>query len=418
MKLKKKITKPYQYKFNLSKSGLVVIFVSARCKSKRQIKSNTDEDLRIEVNNSRFREILPEKNTQLFNIQPTFNGSKLKGLKKIVIVLTVLKKGENVINLIPRKSSFIEEINIKTLAGVQNIELELREQSEDSNRRPWITIVLVDLPLKSLAASITAKWRPRDSDDVKLVIDNKIQINKFSILHRNWLWSGSIFMKLLQRETQAKTIKPNLSQGLHYLEFWADKMPFLHKIRLDLRHAETVAEIRASNLIKNYASAIKQAAVEFKVDPIIVGAVIYQEQSTNVNFIDTLTDYIGGIFHLNTSIGIGQVRVKTAKDLEKYYLKLDYNRSSSLFVNDNFARVERLKDPLNNIRYVAAKINFNQERWKKAGFDLSDSPDILGTLYNIEDIVRPVKPHSKPRPNKFGRGVKINYQKVKKLLNL
>ena len=210
MQLKKKITESYQHTINISKAGLVAIFVSARCKSKEQIESRIDEDLRIEINNSRFREMPPEKNIQLFDIQSAFNGSKLRGLKKTVIFLTVLNKGENIISLIPRNNAFIEEIEVRELAGKQELEIEIEDKAEDGNRRPWVTLVLIDLPLKYLIADITAKWRFRDSDDVQLVIDNKIQKNQFSFLHRNWLWSGSIFKKLLQKETQNKTIKTDL----------------------------------------------------------------------------------------------------------------------------------------------------------------------------------------------------------------
>lgn len=59
-----------------------------------------------------------------------------------------------------------------------------------------------------------------------------------------------------------------------------------------------------------------------------------------------------------------------------------------------------------------------QEGWRKAGFDIIGKPEILGTLYNIEDIARPVKPHPNPRSNEFGKGVKRNYNKVKILLGL
>lgn len=410
MEIKKKITNAFQYTINISEAGLVAIFVSARCKS--------NEDLRVEINGLKFREIPPEKNVQLFNIPPAFNGSKLKGLGKIVIFLTVLDTGKHTINLIPRNGAFIEEIEVQELAGKQDLEIEIENKAEDGNRRPWITFVLIDLPLKYLVADIVTKWRFRDSDDVKLIVDNKIQKNNFSIFYRNWLWAGSVFKEFFQKENQIKNVETNLLQGIHYIEFWADRMPVLRQIKFNLSYTETKAEIRAGNLIRNYIPIIKYAANEFEIDPVIVGAVIYQEQATNVNFIDTLTDYIGGLLHLNTSIGIGQVRVKTAEQLEKYYPNLDPYRQNSLFVDYNMVRVERLKDPLINIKYVAAKIHFSQERWEKAGFDINDRPEILGTLYNIEDVFSPVKPHANPEPNEFGKGVKENYKKVEKLLEL
>jgi hypothetical protein len=150
----------------------------------------------------------------------------------------------------------------------------------------------------------------------------------------------------------------------------------------------------------------------------VVGTVLYQEQATNVNFTDTLTDYIGGLLYLNTSIGIGQVRVNTARDLENIYPALYPGKDDSLTINDTFIRVERLKDPYTNIRYVAAKLHFSEVRWKKEGFDIGGKPEILGTLYNIEDLNNPVEPHAAPQTNDFGAGVKENYEKVRRLLRL
>jgi hypothetical protein len=192
----------------------------------------------------------------------------------------------------------------------------------------------------------------------------------------------------------------------------------LHSVSFDLTYAETKAEIRAANLIKIYSEFIKQAAREFEIYPVMIGAVIYQEQATNFNFIDVLADDIGGILHLNTSIGVGQVRVNTAEALENLYDKLKLPVEKSLFKDLTPVRAELLKDPEANIRYVAAKINFNQNRWAKAGYNISNKPEIIGTLYNLEDIDNPISPHQNPEANEFGKGVKQNFYKVKTLLGL
>lgn len=233
IKIGEKIIKPYQYTIDVLKTGLVAISISARCKSKEQINFNTDEDLKVEINDLRFREIPPEDNIQSFNISPAFNGSRLKGLKKTVIFLTVLNKGENIVNLIPRNGAFIEEIEVQELSDKQELELNIENQAEDGNIRPWITFVLINLPLKSLIANTSVKWRFRDSDDVKLIINNKIQKNRLSFFRKDWLWSGSILKKLFKKETQVKTIKTDLKKDLHYIEFWADRMPALHNVKFD-----------------------------------------------------------------------------------------------------------------------------------------------------------------------------------------
>jgi hypothetical protein len=50
VKIKREITEPYNYTVDIFKSGLVAIFISARCKSKKQTKSKIDKDLRVEIN--------------------------------------------------------------------------------------------------------------------------------------------------------------------------------------------------------------------------------------------------------------------------------------------------------------------------------------------------------------------------------
>lgn len=238
MIFKKQINKQYNHTFNIDKSGLVAVFVSARCRCKKQIRSNIDEDLRIEINGMKFREIPPQKYIQVFNIPAAWNGSDLRGLKKTIVFLTVLNKGDHIVSLIPKNSAFIEEIKVQELSGKQDVYLEIEEQAEDGDRRPWYTFVLVDLALKEFSADVTVKWRGLDSDDVKLIINGEIKKNNLSILHRYWLWSANIFRKLLRRERQTKSFQEDLSKSIHCIEFWADRMPILHEITLNLGKIE------------------------------------------------------------------------------------------------------------------------------------------------------------------------------------
>ena len=210
--MQKQITKEYQHKINTTRSGLVAISISARCKSKKQLKSNTDEDLRIEIDSVYFRENPPQKNIQKFNIPVAFNGTELKGLRKTVVILAVLNEGEHTLSLIPKSSAYIES-------------------------------------------------------------------------------------------------------------------------------------------------------------------------------------------------------------LEKIYQELKISCEDSKLIDCNSLRVESLKIPLLNVRYVAAKIKFSQERWEKAGININNRPEIVGTLYNIEDVDKPIEPHVNPRANSFGKGVEKNFNKIKEIFN-
>lgn len=73
---------------------------------------------------------------------------------------------------------------------------------------------------------------------------------------------------------------------------------------------------KATKIIVKYRKEIKAAGKKYSVDPVIVGGCIYAEQKRNVNFVDTLTDWVGFYGVLDTSIGIGQVKVSTAIMLE------------------------------------------------------------------------------------------------------
>lgn len=379
--------------------------------------------MRIEINRLQFRELPPEKNRQLFNIPPACNGSDLRGLKKTIVLFTILEQGEHVLSLIPYESALIESIHIKELSDQSQTIFEIEERAEDGDRRPWYTFVLIDLPLKYFSTEVTVEKRLWDSDDVKVVIDGKVQRGTLFSKFFLWYFIGGILTWIVRGQKGEKKrtkmeVELSLDNGVHYIEVYADRMPILHRAEFHLKYYETKAEKRASALVNAYGKLIQAVAKEFGIDPVMIGAVIYQEQSTNVNFVDALTDYIGGILHLNTSIGIGQIRVNTARDLERIYSDLDPNRGDSLLANETFVRVERLKDPFTNIRYVAAKLHFSQTRWKQKGFDIINQFEILGTLYNIEYVSNPIEPHANPQPNDFGRGVKKNYEKVKVLLGL
>lgn len=424
MKINKKILQNYSFDFEVINPGLVAIFVSAKCRSKDQLGLNADEDLRVQLNGLGFREVPSLKNIQFFNVPPALNGACAKGNKKTVVFFTSLDKGKHQLSLISKNSAFVEEIKIQELSGKQDIELVIDEKTEDCNNFSWYTFVLIDLPLKYLSADFIIERRFRDSDDVKIIVDGVITRSIFSGKFKYWYLIGGL-LKWFSRERQGEkremsiSLEPKLDSGIHYIEFWADRMPLFRKIRLDFQYAENKASVRAINLVKTYSSIIKDSAKEFKVDPVLVGSVIYQEQSTNVNFIDTLTDNIGGLLHINTSIGIGQVRVRTAKLLEDIYPSLNpLNKEDNLWADSNLVRVERLKDPWTNIRYVAAKIKFDQDRWDGAGLSLKNRPEIAGTLYNIEDIKNPIEPSANAESNDFGIGVKDNYGQVEELLDL
>jgi len=416
------ITKASPFPFRIAHAGLVAIIIRVRCKSRHQAGADMDENLRVEIDGLRFREIPPAKYVQAFNIPPACNGAELKGKQKIITLFTILEAGEHVLNLIPDPAATIDGIDVRELQH-HDVDLVWEEVAEDGDRRSWHTFVLIDLPLVYFSAEVSIQKRLRDSDDVKIIVDGSIKKSSVSGKFSFWRLVGSLLpwtAKGIIGSIKKATVEfhEQLDSGIHYIEFHADRMPFLHRTVFSIRHPEREAGARAINLIQTYKQLILFAGQEFHVDPAIVGGVIYQEQAANVNFVDTLTDSIGGLLHLNTSIGIGQIRVNTARDLENIYPQLYPDKDTVHAVEDTFIRVERLKDPYTNIRYVAVKLHFSDARWKEKGFDISGKPEILGTLYNIEDVSNPIEPHANPQTNEFGAGVARHYQEMKRLLGL
>ena len=232
------IKENFGHDFDIEKRGLCSIFITARCKSKKQTRG-VDEDLRVEIDNQSFREIPPEKNIQLYNIPASWNGSKLKGLKKTVVFILWLEKGSHKITFIPRKEAKLENIEIKELG--QNIKhrvFDINERAEDGDRRPWYTFALIGLPLKYLSVEVTVQKRFWDSDDVKVIIDGKVKRSIKGGKHKFWYFVGGILPWIIWRIVgKSKRIKAEFNEslvsGIHYLEVHADRTPVLHNVELD-----------------------------------------------------------------------------------------------------------------------------------------------------------------------------------------
>src|SRR3989344_5978272 len=408
----KTIVTPYYERFGVQKSGLVAISMVARCKSRTQAGKKIDENLRIELNQLAFRENPLRTRNQFFDTPAAFNGSLLKNKEKTVVLLTLLDAGTHTLGLIPKQGAYIKKIIVEELSGTANPFFEIDSQPEDGDRRPWYTFILIDLPIRLLLVDATIRRRKHDSDDIKVVADGMALQTQQSIKYRFWSFIGELLQIVGASFRKTEQFETELDSGIHYLELFVDRMPLVHAVRLVIEHHNFNERERATGLVQAYKELIKGGAKEFDVDPVMIGAVIHQDQATNVNFVDTLFDNIGGLAGINTSIGIGQVRVKTAREPEQIYDQLGVKTEQDSNVNKNMARVERLKDPWINIRYVAAKIKFSQDRWRNAGFDISTKPEILGTLYNIEDVAHPVDPHENPQANDFGKGVSNNYSLI------
>lgn len=220
------LTKKTEVFFPVSKLGLYAISIVGRCEGRN--------DLRLEIDGRFFREIPPKDNIQKYDVPPAWNGSKLHNLKQTNIFLLKLDPGQHTITFFPEGQAKVEEWSYWQVEDATKVVFDLNENAEDGNKRPWLNFILVDLPLISVTAEVSASWRLLDGDDVKLIIDNEIEYNPNSLLWRNWVWHATPGQILSGVKKEQKVLTKNLESGMHYVEFWADKTPTLHQVVLNL----------------------------------------------------------------------------------------------------------------------------------------------------------------------------------------
>ncbi|MBI3559344.1 cell wall hydrolase [Candidatus Gottesmanbacteria bacterium] len=174
---------------------------------------------------------------KIFSSPATFSGSKLHNLSQIIYFLLYLSGGEHTIDLKINKSdqtATLEAMSVYTFLPEINLTLESNNQAENGDRRPWLTFVLSSLPLKSFTPTLTYSRRHRDSDDIKIIIDGQTQFNFFSrAKYHFWRFAGFLLPKNNPTRTTNEAIETNLKQGLHSLEFYADRIPKMDMIILN-----------------------------------------------------------------------------------------------------------------------------------------------------------------------------------------
>ena len=185
-----------------------------------------------------------------------------------------------------------------------------------------------------------------------------------------------------------------------------------------VKSTNTKYDKKASEIIVENRQAIIDAANEYGVDPQIVASCIYTEQSLNVNWIDTATDWLGATGFIDMSVGLGQVRISTAKLLEKEGYVEETTSISFLTdtIKDSYAYniSMNLFDNQTNCLYVAAYIKYFEDRWSEEYPIISSDPAILATLYNQGEKN---SPHSSPVANEFGDYAADNYDYMSYLLS-
>ena len=220
----KKTSDEFDYTLNIDQEGIYSILMEASV-SKKQF-------LKVELDGIILKGITSSKKDQYYSIPPDWNGNLLRGTTKIVVVIAKLSIGGHILKFKPKgEVQIISEPKINLLSNESLITILENIQSEERDRQPWITIALIDLPLKILEAAVTCQKRFWESDDVKLRIDDKTQKNPtFSWWGKYWFWQG----RKLKGIAKTDTFFLDLEKSWHYMELWGDKTPKLNSLKLDL----------------------------------------------------------------------------------------------------------------------------------------------------------------------------------------
>lgn len=195
-------------------------------------------------------------------------------------------------------------------------------------------------------------------------------------------------------------------------------------IPLSVNYTQKELKSKAAKVIKENANYIKDAANYYNISPCIAAACIFTEQDLNYDWKDKYLDGIIGFYGiLDTSIGLGQVRISTAKFVEKKGYVPKCNASDGgwdipffghLNGTKTMVREKRLENNEWNTIYVSAYLTYFWDTWKGDFPTLKKRPDIWATLYNLGH--EQTKPHSNPKANDFGKHADKYYDMMYLLL--
>lgn len=235
-KLNITVSNNYEYIFEVAEEGIYGIEIIANAKSwwqnfKSLVSFFKDDDLALKIDNIEF----PKQNGKagLFDGEVAWNGNNLKGLSKTNIFIINLNKGSHKLEFLVDQKPFLESIAVYVaMEAIIEYIPEENNPAQDGNRRQWMTIIPVNMPIKNLNINASAKSYPNneDDDDIRLIINGDIQKNELDKSHENWFWCG----KILNGQEKEFNQELNLPSGLHYIELWADRMPVLSSVNLDI----------------------------------------------------------------------------------------------------------------------------------------------------------------------------------------
>ena len=157
------------------------------------------------------------------------------------------------------------------------------------------------------------------------------------------------------------------------------------------------------------------------VEPrLIVGCLIGEQIRLFTTNREAFKRYLGPVKVLNVqsqfSYGVNGIKMSTAKTIEdhmkdpsspfymgrRYEHLLDYTVDGQAQIDERYNRLVDYRNHLYSYLYTACILHQTMLQWKRAGYDISNRPDILFTLFNVGFA------QSVPKPNPVCGGSHIN----------
>ena len=145
----------------------------------------------------------------------------------------------------------------------------------------------------------------------------------------------------------------------------------------DFDSTKTKNDIREH--LEKYKKHILEAAREQKIDPFLLGAILIDEYC-RLGWDDWL-DWLGALDIKDTSVGIAQIKLSTAREIIK---KRYYNPAPGKITYQSLS-VQiwlYLNQPKHSIQFSAAAIRLSIEYWRKKKIDISKQPRVMAYLYS------------------------------------
>lgn len=162
----------------------------------------------------------------------------------------------------------------------------------------------------------------------------------------------------------------------------------------------TKASVRSK--LTPHRQLIFAAAKYFSIDPCTLGAIIIDEIVRMAPFESISDALLPDVLSFNVSVGIAQVKLETARGLIKsgYYNPNPKDKKLSkeeIGSTPQSTLYEYVVQPKHCIYFSAAAIKNLIDQWSLV-LDISDRPEIIGTLYHQP----PMKPNLHPGPDERG----------------